>query len=97
MPFAILTFDKPDSSELRMRLRPEHVAYLNARKHLMLAGGAMLDGGGTARGGIIIIDTDDRLAAESFAADDPFNRGELFEEVRVVPWRKSFFNFENCM
>jgi len=45
----------------------------------------------------IIIDTDDRSVAEAFAAGDPFNKGGLFQEVKVVQWRKSFFNFENCM
>lgn len=97
MPYAILTFDKPDSSALRTELRPAHVAYLDERKHLMLAGGAMLDANGKPHGGIIIIDTDDHTAAKAFAAGDPFNRGGLFQDVKIVQWRRSFFNFENCM
>jgi uncharacterized protein YciI len=94
MPYAILTFDKPNGDELRSRLRPEHVAYLDARKHLMLAGGAMLDENGRPHGGIILIDTDDRAIADAFAASDPFNQGGLFEQVKVIRWRKSFFDFE---
>jgi uncharacterized protein len=97
MPYAMLTFDKPGSGVLRAELRPQHVAYLNERKHLMLAGGAMLDPQGVPHGGLIVIHTDDRSVAEAFAAGDPFNKGGLFQEVKVVQWRKSFFNFENCM
>jgi len=97
MPYAILTFDKPGSDELRVKLRPEHVEYLSARKALMLVGGAMLDAGGRPQGGIIIIDTEDEAEAQNFAAGDPFNKGGLFEQVKVVRWRKSFFNFENVM
>lgn len=97
MPYAILTFDKPGNGALRTELRPQHVAYLNERKHLMLVGGAMLDQEGVPHGGIIIIDTEDGSVAQDFAAADPFNKGGLFQEVKVVQWRKSFFNFENCM
>ena len=97
MPFAILTFDKPNSGDLRTQIRPKHVAYLDARKHLMLAGGAMLDESSRPHGGIILIETEERAVAEDFAANDPFNKAGLFEEVKVVRWRKSFFQFENLI
>ncbi|MDM0117819.1 YciI family protein [Variovorax sp. J22R133] len=97
MPFAIITLDKPDRGDLRTRIRSEHVAYLDARKHLMLAGGAMLDENSSPHGGIILIETEDRAVAEDFAANDPFNKAGLFEEVKVVRWRKSFFQFENLI
>lgn len=97
MPFAIIAFDRPNSAELRARLRQEHVDYLCARKDVMLAGGAMLDEAGLPVGGLIIIDTEDRRVAETFAATDPFRTGGLFADVNVVPWRKSFFDFERCV
>ena len=97
MPFAILTFDNPNSGDLRNQIRPEHVAYLDARRHLMLAGGAMLDPNGAPCGGIILIETEERAVAEDFAANDPFNKAGLFEDVKVVRWRKSFFQFENLI
>ncbi len=48
-------------------------------------------------GGVLIIDTDDRAAAEAFIAEDPFTKAGLFESVTVTRWRKAFFNFENLL
>jgi hypothetical protein len=94
MPYAILTTDKPDAGELRAQLRPAHLAYLVERKHMLLAGGAMLDAEGRPTGGLIIVDTEDAAVAESFAAGDPFKTGGLFQDVRVVRWRKTFYDHE---
>ena len=98
MPYAIQTQDKAGSQEVRLANRPAHLEYLSARKHLILAGGALLsDDGNTASGGIIILDTDDRKEAERFAADDPFTKAGLFEKVTITRWRKAFFNKEKLV
>jgi uncharacterized protein YciI len=97
MPFAILTRDKPGQDKLRAEKRDEHIRYLTSHQKKMLAGGAMLEDGGRAYGGIIIFDTEDRAEAERFAAGDPFTRAGLFDSVTVTRWRKAFFNFENCL
>jgi uncharacterized protein YciI len=94
MPYAILTLDKPDSDALRATLRADHIAYLVERQHMMLVGGALQDEAGQPHGGIIIIDTDDKQVADDFAANDPFTKGGLFREVKVVRWRKSFLDFK---
>ena len=96
MPFAIIATDAPGAGEQRARLRQAHRDYLYERKHLMLAGGAMLDDAGCATGGLILLDTDEREVAERFAAGDPFRTGGVFADVKIVPWRKSFFGFERC-
>jgi uncharacterized protein YciI len=96
MPYAILTTDKPDAGELRTQLRPAHITYLVERKHMLLAGGATLDDDGAATGSLLLVDTEDRAVAEGLLAGDPFSVGGLFEEARVVLWRKSFFDFERC-
>lgn len=97
MPFAIIALDKPDSAALRASLRPAHLDYLDKRKNMMLAGGAMLDDAGQPIGGLIVIDTEDARVATAFSVDDPFNQGGLFQDVKVVRWRKSFFNFQNMV
>jgi uncharacterized protein YciI len=97
MPFAIMTRDKPNSSALRLQLRDAHLSYLSERQNTMLAGGAMLDEAGLAIGGLIILDTNDRVVAENFIAGDPFQTGGLFADVQVVPWRKTFFDFQRCV
>jgi uncharacterized protein len=98
MPFAILTVDKPDQLHLRAAKRDEHLAYLTTHKHKLLAAGALIEDDGTGgRGGILIVDTDDRKEAERFAAEDPFTKAGLFEKVTVTRWRKAFFNGERLI
>lgn len=98
MPYAIITQDKPNSLELRNSVRAEHLDYLIANQHKLLAGGAVLnDDGSGGHGGIIIVDTDDRAEAETFIANDPFTKAGLFEKITVSRWRKAFFNFEKLI
>ena len=98
MPYAIITKDRADAGDLRQRLRAQHLAYLDARKSLLLAAGAQIEDDGTGGfGGILLVDTDDRTEAEAFAQRDPFTQGGLFESVTVVRWRKAFFAGENLL
>jgi uncharacterized protein YciI len=92
MPFAIIAHDAPGAAALRAQLRQQHVDYLRERVEMILAGGALLDESGRPVGGLLIIDTDDRQAAEAFSAEDPFCSGGVFGTVEVVPWRKTFFD-----
>jgi len=95
MPYAILTTDKPDSAALRAKVRDEHLKYLDANMHRLLAAGALIDDDGTGgHGSVFIVDTDDRKEAESFIAGDPFSKAGLFVKVTVTRWRKAYFNKE---
>ncbi len=98
MPYFIETWDKPNHQHVRDRARAEHLAFLEANKHRLLACGAKLtaDGAG-ATGGVYILDTESQEEAEQFLAADPFSGVELFASVAVTRWRKAYFNFENCM
>ena len=98
MPYAVLTFDKPNSLDLRNAVRMEHLAYLEQNKDRLLAAGAKVDDGGQGGyGGVIIVDTEDRAEAEAFIQNDPFTKAGLFAGVEVVRWRKAFFNFEKLI
>ncbi len=93
MPYAIQTVDKPSRQMLRNQVREEHLRYLDANKHLLLAAGALISDDGTGgHGGILIVDTDDRAEAERFIAGDPFSKAGLFEKVTVTRWRKAYFD-----
>lgn len=93
MPYAILTQDKPGTAQLRADKRAAHLEYLTAHQHLLLAAGALIEDDGTGgKGGILIVDTDDRQEAERFIANDPFTKAGLFEKVTVTRWRKAFFD-----
>jgi len=93
MPYAILTTDKPNSAELRAKVRNTHIEYLTANMHKLLAAGALIDDDGSGgHGGILIVDTDERKEAEAFIAGDPFTKAGLFEKVTVTRWRKAYFD-----
>jgi uncharacterized protein YciI len=93
MPYVIQTIDKPNSSDLRAKVRDVHLKYLDANMHRLLAAGAVISDDGTGgHGGILIVDTDVRKEAEEFIAGDPFTKAGLFEKVTVTRWRKAFFN-----
>lgn len=94
MAFIILAYDKPNSEGLRAALRSQHLAYLCAREGQMLAGGAVLDEDGNAIGGMIVVDTEDRAAAERFVSNDPFTTGGVFGSIQILAWRKTFFDHE---
>jgi len=93
MPYAILTTDKPDHGHVRAKTRDEHLKYLDANVKLLLAAGALIeDDGSGGKGGILIVDTDDRAEAERIIAGDPFTKAGLFEKVTVTRWRKAYFD-----
>jgi uncharacterized protein YciI len=93
LPYAIQTVDKPNSGALRAKVRDEHLKYLDANMHRLLAAGAVISDDGTGgHGGILIVDTDVRREAEEFIAGDPFSKAGLFEKVTVTRWRKAYFN-----
>lgn len=98
MPYVIVTTDKPDSLALREQVRAEHIDYLTRHKARLLAAGAQIDDDGRGgRGGVIILDTDDRAEAEAFIQGDPFTAAGLFESVQVTRWRKAFFAGERLV
>ena len=93
MPFIIIARDRPDGLELRQRVRPEHLAYLDAHKARLLAAGALLEDDGKAGfGSVLIYDSDDRAEAEAFARGDPFARAGLFASTEIHRWRKGYFD-----
>ena len=93
MPYAIKTTDKPGREDLRLKLRAEHLAYLDSQMSLLLAAGALLsDDGKSASGGLLIVDTDDRAVAQRFIDNDPFTKNGLFAAVTIERWRKAYFD-----
>jgi|TARA_B110000263_G_C15115900_1_gene422010 uncharacterized protein YciI len=97
MLYAIYCVDKPNSAELRAKLRPPHQAYLKTQSGIIIVAGAtQTDDGNTATGSIFIINVDSRSEAETFAKRDPFNSGDLFEQVTVKRMRKGHWHPENA-
>ena len=93
MPYFIEVRDKPEAKQIREQRLTQHLEYLDANAHKLLAAGGLLDDTGkVAHGGFYIIDVEEREEAEAFVADDPFVTGGLFEIVQITRWRKAYFD-----
>jgi uncharacterized protein YciI len=84
--YAITCKDKPCALETRLATRPQHLAYLAESKILKLAG-ALLDDDGNPVGSILIVETDDKAAAQAQADNDPYTAAGVFESVEIHAWR----------
>jgi uncharacterized protein YciI len=87
MLFVITAFDRPGALELRMKVRPAHLAYLEGRITQIRVGGPLLNENDQPIGSLLIIEAADRAAAEGFAGGDPYATEGVFEKVEVRPWR----------
>ncbi len=87
MYFIILAEDKSGSLELRMNNRPAHLDYAQEQGCVTLAGPLLTEGDNPEpRGSMLIIDVPNRLAAEKFAANDPYAKAGLFAKVDIICW-----------
>jgi hypothetical protein len=90
MYFHIRCIDKPNSMDLRMATRADHLDYLKGfAGNLYLAGPTLAEDGKTVTGSVIIIDVDDKAAAEAFCAGDPYAKAGLFQSVTVDAFNKT--------
>ncbi|PXA92799.1 hypothetical protein DMC25_02815 [Caulobacter sp. D4A] len=90
--YAIVCKDKPGALETRLAVRPKHLDYLNASTGLKAAG-ALLDDDGNPIGSIIVVEVEDKAAAQAQADNDPFTAAGVFESVEVRPWRLAIGSF----
>lgn len=87
MLFAIVCTDRPASLDLRLATRPAHLAYLTTYADRIVQGGPLLDTDGRPCGTLLVIDVEDRAAAEGFAMTDPYAKAGLFESTMIRAYR----------
>ena len=85
MHFVIHAIDRSDAGSLREHTRPTHLDYLGGFD--VVFGGPMLDDDGAMCGSLIVVQAEDRAAAEAFAAGDPYALAGLFETVSITAMR----------
>lgn len=88
MYYVIHCVDKEDHLPVRMENRPNHVAYLQSFGDKLYAAGPTFGDDGTMNGSVLILDFADRVAAEEFAANDPYAKAGLFAQVTINQWKK---------
>lgn len=94
MLFAIITTDKPNHLDVRVKHRPAHVEFLKSLGGSLKAAGPFLDDKGDMMGGMVIVDAQDRAAVEAIVAQDPFTHVELFSHVEIRAWKWALKNPE---
>jgi hypothetical protein len=87
MLFALICTDKPDSLDLRMQVRPDHLAFLEGLGTALKAAGPFTDDAGHPTGSLVIIEAADRTAAMAIAGADPYGKAGLFQSVEIRPWK----------
>ena len=88
MLFAFICKDKPGHLQVRMDARPDHLVHLTSlnEKGILKFAGPFLDAEGKPDGSLVVVEAEDRAAAEALAAADPYAKAGLFEHVDVRPW-----------
>ncbi len=94
MLFALICDDKPASLELRLKVRAEHLAFLGSLGSAMKFAGPFTDDDGSPVGSLVVIESDNRAAAETLAAQDPYAKAGLFQSVTIRPWKWALKNPE---
>jgi uncharacterized protein YciI len=89
--YAIVCFDRPDSSALRDQHRAAHVEFLNKHSKTIVFGGPMKNApDGASTGAIIVVSCASRKEAEAFIGEDPFYRNGVYENVAVRAFKQVF-------
>jgi uncharacterized protein YciI len=84
MIFTFTLIDKPNASELRQRVRPEHKAYLaTVADRMAFAGPLTSDDGVSMFGSLLAIDFESREAANAWLANEPFTKAGLYASISV--------------
>ncbi len=94
MLFALLCTDKPGSLDLRMKVRLDHLAYLDGLGDALKAAGPFTTDEGSPIGSLVIVDAADRAGAERIAVNDLYARAGLFAAVEIRPWKWAIKNPE---
>ncbi len=86
MMFVISGLDAPDAAARRQALNDAHVAHLRSLGERFVIGGPYRGEDGAAIGSLVVIEAEDRAAAEAFAAADPFVLNKVFARVEIRAW-----------
>ena len=87
MFFAITCFDRPGSAQLRGKLLPNHLRYLEGQGKKVHVGGPLKDPvDGSMVGSLYIVDVASYDEARDFIAGEPLQVADLFESTTIRGW-----------
>lgn len=86
MLYAVICRDRPGHLQVRLDNRAAHLAYIEATGIVRMAGPFIEEG--QMSGSLVIIETGSLVAAQAWAAGDPYGLAGLFDSVSVTEWKK---------
>ena len=86
MLFCLICTDKPDALDLRLATRDAHLIYWAEAGVAKIGGPFTNDDTGVMNGSMLVIDVEDRAAAETFVANDPYTKAGLFQTTEIRAW-----------
>ncbi|MEZ5674050.1 hypothetical protein SAMN06265173_1464 [Thalassovita litoralis] len=87
MYVSLIARDKPGALDIRKANRAEHLAYIEATG-IVVQAGPLLDDAEEMCGSLVILDVDTMEQAENWAANDPYAKAGLFDNVELIRWKK---------
>jgi uncharacterized protein YciI len=85
--FAVHAIDRPDTLQLRLDHYAAHRAFVEDQEAqgitVILSGPLQSDDGELMTGSLFVLEACDRVAIDSFVANDPFTRQGVWGEVRI--------------
>ena len=93
--FCLICMDRPESQDLRLAIRADHLAYVLENPVAIVAGPFLCEDGEIMIGSLIVLDVETRAEAESWARNDPYAKAGLFDRVEIHPWKHLIGGLEN--
>jgi uncharacterized protein YciI len=90
MLYAVLFTDNADRADIRQRLMPEHLDFLEQHEEHIRAAGPLLETEGSGAGGLWLVQADGPQAVMNLVQADPFWPMGLRKTVRILRWAQVF-------
>lgn len=87
MRVALICTDKPGALQIRLDNRSAHLDHIKASGVVEMAG-PLLNDTGEMCGSLVILDVETLAQAQDWAANDPYAKAGLFDDVKIIEWKK---------
>ena len=93
--YSLICWDKQNAGHIRKANRDKHLSFLQASPQVKFAGPYLSEDGQDMIGSHILLECDDRQAAENWAENDPYKRVGLFARTEIHPWLHAYGGLES--
>ena len=93
MHFCIFGIDKPNMGDIRAKVMPAHVEYLDkAPIKLVMSGPLTSDDGDAIVGSLYVVEAEGRAAIDEFCKNDPLIQADVWEYSQIRAFNKRVDN-----